>query len=287
MAKALPYLLAVACLAAGFLIKKRARFKRSGLLSKALLILGAWLIAVQLIGLLPGAGGGKGFTVEISPERMQLFGFSISSTVVITWIAMAVLLVLAVLIRLLVIPHLQDVPHGIQTVLEIAVSGVGDYADSMVGKKISQGLSPYLFSLAALMVGCAAVELIGLRAPTADITMTFALALCTFILFNYYGIKEKGLKGRIHSLASPTAMVFPIRIVCDVAVPVSMACRLFGNMLGGMVVMDLLYSSLGSAAVGIPSVIGLYFNAFHPLIQTFIFVTLTLAFVNEAAGEEE
>lgn len=286
MARALPYLLAVVCLGAGFLVKKRARGKRGGLLSKALLILGGWLIAVQLIGLLPGAGGGEGFTVEISPERMQLFGFRISSTVVVTWIAMAVLLVLAVLIRLFVIPRMQDVPRGIQTVLETAVGGVGDYADSMVGKKISQSLSPYLFSLAALMVGCAAVELIGLRAPTADITMTFALALCTFVLFNYYGIKEKGIGGRVHSLASPTAMVFPIRIVCDVAVPVSMACRLFGNMLGGMVVMDLLYSSLGNAAVGIPSVIGLYFNAFHPLIQTFIFVTLTLAFVNEAAGEE-
>ena len=49
-----------------------------------------------------------------------------------------------------------------------------------------------------------------------------------------------------------------------------------------MIVMDLLYTALGNGAVGIPSVLGLYFNVFHPLIQAFIFVTLTLTFVNEA-----
>lgn len=255
--------------------------------AKILLILGAWLLSIQLIGLLPGGAEGGGFKVEIAAERMQVFGFSISSTVIITWIAMAIVLFIAILIRIFVIPKMRDVPRGTQVFLEAAVDGIGDYSNSIVGKKIGRSISPYLFSVAALMVACAAVELLGLRAPTADLTMTFALALCTFLAFNYYGIREKGLRGRIHSLASPTALVLPIRIVCDIAVPVSMACRLFGNMLGGMVVMDLLYSALGKAAVGIPSVIGLYFNAFHPLIQTFIFVTLTLSFIAEAAGEEE
>lgn len=96
------------------------------------------------------------------------------------------------------------------------------------------------------------------------------------------GLKKKGVVGRIKSLAKPTPVVFPMKIVSDLAVPVSLACRLFGNMLGGMIVMDLLYYALGSAAIGIPSVLGLYFNLFHPLIQTFIFVTLTLTFINEA-----
>ena len=121
------------------------------------------------------------------------------------------------------------------------------------------------------MVGCAAVELLGVRAPTADITMTFAMALVTFLLINFYGIREKGVGGRISSMARPTPVVFPIKVVSDLAVPVSLACRLFGNMLGGMIVMDLLYTALGNAAIGFPSVLGLYFNLFHPLIQTYIF----------------
>ena len=121
-----------------------------------------------------------------------------------------------------------------------------------------------------------------LRAPTSDITMTFSMALITFVLINYYGIRKKGVGGRIKSMAKPTPVVFPIKVVSDLAVPVSLACRLFGNMLGGMIVMDLLYMALGNAAIGFPSVLGLYFNVFHPLIQTYIFITLTLTFIGEA-----
>jgi len=73
-----------------------------------------------------------------------------------------------------------------------------------------------------------------------------------------------------------------MKILSDVAVPVSLACRLFGNMLGGMIVMDLLKSVLGGYASGIPAVAGLYFNLFHPLIQTYIFIILSLTFINEA-----
>ena len=288
MTEAIPYVVALVLMLGGWLLARKAPDKRLKLLGRLLVILGLWLLCVRLIGLLPGGEAEEaGFQVEIMAPRMRLLGFDISSTVVVTWIAMAILLALAALIRIFVIPKMQDVPRGIQTVLELIVDGVGDYANSIVGKKIGRSVSPYLFSVAALMVACAAVELLGLRAPTADITMTFAMAFCTFIAFNYYGIKEKGLGGRVRSLSTPTPIVFPIRVVCDMAVPVSMACRLFGNMLGGMVVMDLLYSALGKAAVGIPSVIGLYFNAFHPLIQAFIFITLTLSFIGEATGEEE
>jgi len=112
--------------------------------------------------------------------------------------------------------------------------------------------------------------------------MTFALAFMTFILINVYGVNRKGALGRVKSLASPTPVVFVFRVIAELAIPISMACRLFGNMLGGMIVIDLLYMALGSNAVGIPSVAGLYFNVFHPIMQTFIFVTLTLTFINEA-----
>jgi F-type H+-transporting ATPase subunit a len=107
--------------------------------------------------------------------------------------------------------------------------------------------------------------------------MTFALALTTLFCINYYGFKKKGLGGRLKRYF-PNVMNF----VSDIAAPVSLACRLFGNMLGGMIVMDLLYSAMGNAAIGFPSLAGLYFNLFHPLIQTYIFITLSLTFIGEA-----
>ena len=133
------------------------------------------------------------------------------------------------------------------------------------------------------MVIAAFSELFGVRAPTTDITLTFSMALMTFFLINYYGIKHKGVGGRIKSMAQPTPIVFPFKLISDIAVPVSMACRLFGNMLAGLIVMELIYFALGNFSAGIPSVVGLYFNLFHPLIQVYIFVTLTLTFINEAA----
>ena len=132
------------------------------------------------------------------------------------------------------------------------------------------------------MIICAASELLGFRPPTSDLIVTLAMGLMTFALINYYGIRKKGIGGRIKSLAKPTPVIFPMKILSDVAVPVSLACRLFGNMIGGMIVMELLKSVLGGYAAGIPAVAGLYFNLFHPLIQTYIFVILSLTFINEA-----
>lgn len=262
--------------------KKPGRRKKIGLLC---VVIGLWLAVTTALPLLFGAPHAEPFQVEISPERIMIAGMSVSTTVVTTWIAMGVVLVVALILRLTVIPRMKKVPKGIQNVLELAVDGIHSYTDSKVGN-LGENISAYLFSVAVLLVSCAVVELFGARAPTADITMTFALALITFILINYYGIKRKGVVGRIKSLANPTPVVFILRVISDFALPISMACRLFGNMLGGMIVMELLYSALGSSAVGIPSVVGLYFNVFHPLIQAFIFITLTLTFINEAAEIE-
>ena len=246
-----------------------------------LLLAGLWCFAERLLQNIFGAKEAEEFSVSIWAERMELGGVTLSTTVVVTWAVMAVVLILAVLVRLLVIPRMTDRPHGVQNVLEICVDAICNYTNTNV-EDLGDNLPAYLFTVALFMVGCAAVELLGIRAPTADITMTFALALITFVLINYYGIRRKGVGGRIRSMAQPTPVVFPIKIVSDCAVPVSLACRLFGNMLGGMIVMDLLYSALGNAAIGIPSVVGLYFNVFHPLIQTYIFITLTLTFIREA-----
>ena len=215
------------------------------------------------------------------PERVQVLGFSLSYTIIYTWIAMAVLIIGAIIIRLTVFKSPKDTPNGAQNVIELIVETVSNYTNAQA-HGTGEFLCSYILSIGALLVMSAFLELFRLRPPTSDITMTFSLALMTFIFINVYGLKKKGFGGRIKSLASPTPLVFPFRVISDIAIPVSLACRLFGNMLGGMIVIDLLYMALGSNAVGIPSVLGLYFNVFHPLIQTFIFITLTLTFINEA-----
>jgi len=251
-----------------------------------LIVAGGYLFLTRLLPIIFGPEPTATLEFSLMPERAQVFGFSISYTTIYTWIAMAVLIIGALIIRLTVFKKPKDTPgdkapSGAQNVVELIVESVGNYTNAQA-HGTGEFLCSYILTIGALLVMSAFLELFRLRPPTSDITMTFSLALMTFLLINVYGIKKKGVFGRIKSLASPTPLVFPFRIISDMAIPVSMACRLFGNMLGGMIVIDLLYMALGSNAVGIPSVLGLYFNAFHPLIQTFIFVTLTLTFINEA-----
>ncbi len=261
--------------------ERNKKIKRGSKFSLIAAVVGGYLALTEAVILIFGRPESEKFSVSIWAERVEIFGISVSSTVITTWVVMLVLIVVAVILRLTVIKHMKDEPKGLQNALETAVEALEKYTDSKA-EGTGSGLAAYLFVLALFMVGCAVVELFGYRAPTSDITMTFAMSLITFFLINYYGLKKKGLGGRIKSLASPTPIVFPMKIVSDIAIPVSMACRLFGNMLGGMIVMELLYSALGAFAIGIPSIVGLYFNVFHPLIQAFIFVTLTLTFINEA-----
>lgn len=264
--------------AAGNSNTKKLKLGRTTL--NVLSIAALWFFLTKLITSLFGVHPEK-LSVEIFAPKAEVFGFSISTSVVSAWIVVAIIIILALLFRVLCVPRFKDKPKGLQNVMELAVEAVSGYAkDNVHG--VGDNLGAYIFTIAVFLIGCAAVELFGTRPPSADLVMTFSTSLVTFFLINYYAIKMKGVKGRVKSMASPSPVIFPMKVLSDVAVPVSMACRLFGNMLGGMIVIDLLYVALGNWAVGLPAVVGLYFNVFHPLIQTYIFVTLTLAFINEA-----
>ncbi|NLA86460.1 MAG: F0F1 ATP synthase subunit A [Clostridiales bacterium] len=284
---------AVAVVAAGYFWRKSAvkrlqaeakpskRQKRPKTLATITIVIGTYLFATRVLNLIFGSPAKEELRVNLFAERVELFGLNLSTTIIYTWYAMAFLIIVALVLRLTVIRKMKDRPGGAQNVLEAAVEAVINYVHSKA-HGMGEGFSTYIFTIAAFLIACAILELFGFHTPAADITMTFALALITFILINYFGIRKKGLKGRIKALASPSPAFLPIRLITDFALPISMSARLFGNMLGGMIVIDLIYSSLGNYAIGIPSALGLYFNVFHPLIQAFIFITLTLTFINEA-----
>jgi len=255
--------------------------KRSKIFAILLFVAGGFLFVTRLLEIIFGPQAVPEMEFSIWAERVTVMGYSLSYTIIYTWVAMAVLIIAAIIIRLTVFRNPKDEPSGAQNVVELIVETVSKYTNAQA-HGTGELLCSYILTIGALLIMSAFLELFRVRPPTADITMTFSLAIMTFVLINVYGLKRKGFIGRIKALASPTPIVFPFRIISDLAIPVSLACRLFGNMLGGMIVIDLLYMSLGSNAVGIPSVLGLYFNAFHPLIQTYIFITLTLTFINEA-----
>jgi F-type H+-transporting ATPase subunit a len=238
------------------------------------------LVGAALTFLFPNAKP-EPLTVSLGSPPINIAGLQIPSSVVFTWGILLVLLVAALLVRFWALPRFQDIPKGLQNVLEAAVEYCEDFTQSHV-HGVSRALAPYVFTVALYLICSAFSELFGLRPPTTDLTVTFSLSMITFIMINYYGIKENGIGGRLKQFMRPMAFMLPFKLLSDVAIPISLACRLFGNMLGGMIVMNLIYMALGNFAAGVPAVLGLYFNLFHPLIQTFIFLKLSLSFIEEA-----
>lgn len=206
----------------------------------------------------------------------------LSEAVLATFVVTGIIILLAVLLRIFVVSKLTDVPtNPLQNILEFMIDGLNNFSERVSGVR-SSWLNRYMFGLSAFLLVSATTDLVKVRPPTADLRVTGLLAIITFFLLNYYGFKKKKFKGRIKSLASPSPIIFPIRVLSDLATPVSLACRLFGNMVGGMIIMELLYMALGNFALLVPSIFALYFSIFEPLIQVYIFVTLTLSYIHEA-----
>lgn len=252
---------------------------------KAFLVLAIISFWLSVTNLLTGIFGktSQELHVEIFTENVEMFGLSINETVVTLSILTIAITALCLIFRLIVFPGFsEEKPFAFQTLMEAVVEWTGNYTKS-TSELSSNMLGGYIFSVGLMMIGSAFCEMLGVRSPTSDLLVTGALAIMTSVLIQYYGVKTKGAAGRVKSLTKPTAIVFPFKVIEQFSTPVSLACRLFGNMLGGLIIMELLYVALGNAGVGVPAALGLYFNVFHPLIQAYIFITLSLTFIGEAA----
>lgn len=260
--------------------------KRKKLWFAGLLISGWWTLGVLLTAF-SGKKRELAIEFEMFSPRVEVFGLSLAQTTVIGFGVLVVLAVLLVLFRLLAVPRFrEDDPTKLQNAMETAVEALDKFIAGTTGEMSVPGLSPYMLSAALYMMGCAFSEMLGLRAPTSELTFTFSLGLCSLALINIYGVKKAGIVGRLKNMGGPIpamrVVMVPLKMVSDVAVPISLACRLFGNMMGGMLVMDLLKGVLGGYGAGLPAVAGLYFNLFHPILQIYIFVSLSLTYIQEA-----
>ena len=173
-------------------------------------------------------------------------------------------------------------PRRKQLVLETAVSGLYNFFKGTVGEN-GTAYIPYLASV-AIYIGIAnLIGLLGFKPPTKDMNVTIALALMSIILIEVSGIRQKGTKGWLKSFAEPMPIILPINILEIFIRPLSLCMRLFGNVLGSFVVMELL--KLVVPAV-LPAFCSMYFDIFDGLIQAYVFVFLTALFIKEATETE-
>lgn len=179
-------------------------------------------------------------------------------------------------------------PGKFLNVLELMVEQADNLTRTNMGER-GYKFSNYIGTLFAFILLCNISGLFGLRAPTADYGTTLGLALITFVLIHYNGFKYQKMK-HITNLFQPLPLT-PINIIGEIATPLSMSLRLFGNILSGTVMLGLIYGLLPKLllVIGSPvlSVLHAYFDGFSGAIQTYVFCMLTMVFIAQNFDTEE
>ncbi len=213
------------------------------------------------------------------PEVVDLFGSGllISRTVITTWFIMAIIIVFSIIAT----RRLEKVPKGKQNFVELIVDGVNTLTKQTMGEK-NKNFAPYIGTLLIFVAIANISGLFGLRPPTADVNTTMALSMMTFFMIQGFGVKSKGL-GYFKGFLEPFPALLPLNILGELANPISLGFRLFGNIVGGLIISSLLYSALGwFALIPLPALVHVYLDLFAGLLQSFIFAMLTMVLVSMA-----
>ncbi|HJB00284.1 MAG TPA: F0F1 ATP synthase subunit A [Candidatus Mediterraneibacter merdavium] len=199
----------------------------------------------------------------------------ISESVVVTWIIMAVLVVLSVILtRNLRVEN----PGKVQLALESGIGWAKDFFEGIIGRENS-GYTAYLTTVIIYLAAANTIApLLGFKPPTKDLNVTAALALMSMVVIEFSGIRKNGVVHWVKHFAKPVPVVAPIMVLEVVIRPLSLCMRLFGNMLAGFVVLELLKFFV---PLIIPIPVSFYFDIFDGLLQAYVFVFLTAIFMTE------
>ncbi|MCL2107873.1 MAG: F0F1 ATP synthase subunit A [Oscillospiraceae bacterium] len=214
----------------------------------------------------------------------ELFGitFNLTSSVVTQWIVMVFLGILFFVLG----RNLKVKPTGKrQMIAEAIVTFFRDMVIDGMGEKYV-AYTPYIATVLISSLSFSLSGLFGYRPPTADIMVLGSWGIITFILTQRNKFKTGGVKGFFKSFIDPTPVMLPMNLVGELTNPLSQVFRHFGNILGGMLIMGIVYWALGSFAVVVPAVLSLYFDLFSATIQAYIFAMLTMVYVSSADCSE-
>lgn len=211
--------------------------------------------------------------------------------VTFTWLIMALLVGAGVLAT----RSLRAVPGTFQNLMEVMIEAFYGLLDQMIGKQGRQFLpligTAGLFILTSNLLG----NIPGFQPPTANWNTTVALAITVFISYNYFGIRKHGLLNYLRHFCGPVLLlaplIFPIEFIGHLARPVSLSIRLFGNMFGEESVIVILLSLAWLVMpYAIYLAIMLPLSLFTAIVQTFVFIMLSMVYiagaVEEGHGEE-
>ncbi len=234
-----------------------------------------------------------------------LGGIPITSSLVNAWVVMAVITGLCIwLTKELRVENISKK----QAVAELLVNTCQNFVNGNMGERYAH-FAPFIGALFSLSALCSLSSLLGAFPATSNLSTELAWALLVFGMITYTKIKTNGFGGYLKGFTEPIAVFTPFNIISELATPVSMAFRHFGNILSGGVISTLVYAALATAShalfsllpgflgellgsipflqVGVPAVLSVYFDLFSSLMQAFIFCMLTMLYIANAAQTDE
>lgn len=191
----------------------------------------------------------------------------------------------------------DKVPKGILLLVEWLVTWVNNMCEDILGDK-SRKYAPMILTFVMFIFVSNIAGLFGLHPPTANVAITVALGFVAAFVIHIAGIKEGGFKNWLKGFLDPSPIMLPLNIISEIVTPFSLGMRLFGNILSGVVIMNLVYGALTSVSVGsfpLGGVIAPFvtpafhaiFDVFFGAIQTYVFALLTIVFISGKIPEQE
>lgn len=211
-------------------------------------------------------------------KDLGFFTIHFTASVVLQWVAILILGISSFLLT----KNLKRNPDKKQAALEQVYGLVQSVVTSTMGKEYIAYV-PYLGSLMIYLIVLNFMGLIGLKPPTQDLSVAAGLAISTFLVIHYTALKRNGIGGYLKGYAHPFVLMLPINIMERVMLPVSLALRLYGNMLAATVLVELVYEKLPK--FGIPIIAHGYFDLFDGTIQMLVFTMLTMIQIKLTAEE--
>lgn len=214
-------------------------------------------------------------------NRISLFGLKVVTPgLVSAFLVTAALLIAAVLIRIFAVPRFRYVPGKLQLVLEEAV-GLFDRMARDNSPHRYRFVGAYIFAAGAFIFVGTLFELLGIQAvtvnghpitlpaPLSDVNAAIALGTLSYLVILSGGIAANGIRGVGKALK-------------EFSLPISMSFRLFGALLSGLLVTELVYYYVNLSFV-LPVVVGVLFTLLHALIQTYVLTMLTALYYGEVS----
>ena len=185
-------------------------------------------------------------------------------------------------------------PKGIVLLVMMAAQTFDKMVSDKTDKKVAKYLTPYIMTVALYIFLSNIAGLFALETPTSNYSVTLTLAALTCILIEVFSFSERGFKGYIKSWFEPLALFVVMNVMSKLSTLLSLSLRLFGNILSGGILMSVIYQMLAVISHKIPfigdfNIVGVivapalhfYFDLFSGVMQAFIFITLTIAFIGK------